>query len=104
MPTAAEIQELIDNCKWTWSAQKGYVGYKITGPSGNSIFLPAAGYRSDGELFCGGEYGYYFTSNPDEKYQDCAIVLRTDETETFGRRLGPFGFDCGRSVRPVLAD
>lgn len=72
--------------------------------NGQSIFLPAAGFRSDGELFCGDEYGYYFSSTPDEEYQNTAIVLRTDETETFGRSLGPFGFDCGRSVRPVLAD
>ncbi len=104
MPTKAEFQELKDNCTWIWTAQNGHVGYKITGPNGNSIFLPAAGYRDEGALKCGGEYGYYFSSTPDDRYPDSAIALRIDETETFGRDIGPFGFECGRSVRPVLAE
>lgn len=43
MPTRDEIKELNDNCTWQWTTLNG-VGYRVTGPNGNSIFLPAAGY------------------------------------------------------------
>ncbi|MCD8287796.1 MAG: hypothetical protein LUC18_03015 [Porphyromonadaceae bacterium] len=49
LPTADEIDELIDECTWEWtrnvnSKGKKVFGYKVTGPNNNSIFLPAAGY------------------------------------------------------------
>lgn len=47
MPTSAEMDELLDNCTWTWTTQNGVNGYKVTGPNGNSIFFPAT-YDSDG--------------------------------------------------------
>lgn len=40
MPTSSEITELIELCKW----EKLGVGYKVTGPNGNSIILPISGY------------------------------------------------------------
>lgn len=43
MPTKAEAQELINKCTWEWTQIDGVNGYKVTGPSGKSIFLPAAG-------------------------------------------------------------
>ncbi len=44
IPTRSDIQELIDNCKWTW--QTGYNksgGYVVKGSNGNQIFIPADG-------------------------------------------------------------
>lgn len=46
MPTKAEMQELINKCTWEWTQIEGVNGYKVTGPSGNSIFLPAAGRKT----------------------------------------------------------
>lgn len=43
LPTAQEVRELIEKCKWTWGTYNGEAGYKVEGPNGNSIFLPAAG-------------------------------------------------------------
>lgn len=43
MPTRAEMDELRSLCSWSWTRQNGILGYIVTGPSGNSIFLPAAG-------------------------------------------------------------
>ena len=40
LPMKSEIQELIDNCEWEWTELEGVSGYNVTGPSGNSIFLP----------------------------------------------------------------
>ena len=48
MPTYAEQKELYSKCTWTWTTQNGVYGSKVTGPNGNSIFLPAAGIRGDG--------------------------------------------------------
>ena len=46
MPTKAEQDELRNNCTWTWTTLNGVDGYRVTGPNGNSIFLPAAGFRT----------------------------------------------------------
>ena len=59
MPTITEQQELIDNCTWTWTTQNGVNGYKVTGNNGNSIFLPAAGFRSGTDLDLAGYDGEY---------------------------------------------
>ena len=47
MPTREECQELTTQCTWE-KARRGTVhGLLVTGPNGNSIFLPAAGHRRD---------------------------------------------------------
>ena len=58
MPTKQEIEELNWNCDWVWTTQNGIKGVKITskveGYTDRSIFIPAAGYRSDSrQLFAG---------------------------------------------------
>jgi hypothetical protein len=73
MPTTAEQDELRNNCTWTWTTQNGVNGYKVVGPNGNSIFLPAAGYMYEGALYVAGSSGYYRSSslatyNPDYAY------------------------------------
>ena len=64
MPTEAECKELIDNCTWRLMTQNGINGYKVTGPNGNYIFLPATGYRNEGLLNSARNYGYYWSSTP----------------------------------------
>ena len=66
LPTKTEFQELADNCSWRWTTQGGQNGYKVTGPNGNSIFLPAAGYRYESLLYRVGGGGYYWSSTPSE--------------------------------------
>ncbi|MBO7132784.1 MAG: DUF1566 domain-containing protein [Bacteroidales bacterium] len=63
MPTADEMRELQDYCIVVWTEQNGVNGRKFTGPNGNSIFLPAAGYRIDSELDNAGSDGYYWSSS-----------------------------------------
>lgn len=43
MPTVDEFYELIKKCRWEWIAIEEHCGYKVTGPNGNCIFIPAAG-------------------------------------------------------------
>ena len=64
LPTKAEMVELKNNCTWEWTVQGGRNGYKVTGPNGNNIFLPAAGYRYGSSLYPAGENGFYWSSAP----------------------------------------
>lgn len=62
MPTCEEINELYEECEWKWSTENGIQGYRITGPSDESIFLPAGGVKIKSELQDLGQMGYYWTS------------------------------------------
>lgn len=68
MPTITEFQELMDRCNWKWITYNGVQGYKITGPNGNSIFLPAAGSVSERTNSTEGERGRYWSSTGEGSY------------------------------------
>lgn len=63
MPTKDELLELIEKCTRTWITQNGVNGYKITGPNGNSIFLPAAGGKENSNYSNVSVWGYYWSSS-----------------------------------------
>ncbi len=75
MPRLEEIKELINKCLWQWTELKGIKGYKVTGPNGDSIFLPAAGYRCGTEVDSRGSYGFYRSGTLDEYYSGNAYGL-----------------------------
>ena len=54
------MQELVDKCEWEWTRVKGVNGQLVTGPNGNSIFLPAAGGRVEYQ-FNDGVCAYYWS-------------------------------------------
>ena len=100
MPTPSEQRELLNNCSWQWTTLNGVNGYKVTGPNGNSIFLPAAGYRSGTSLYSEGSSGGYWSSTPGEDDSNYAYDLyfnssSFDWSSNYGRNRG-------QSVRPVL--
>ena len=97
MPTKAELQELCDKCTWTWMSQNGVKGYKVTGPNGNSIFLPAAGSRDGLSPYRAGSCGYYWSSTLGDKYNAYGL----DFGSSFHGKLGYYRGD-GLSVRPVI--
>ena len=68
MPTRAEFTELLDECTWTLMTSEGVKGYKVTGPNGNSIFMPMAGRRNGNSLNDAGSYGHYWSSTLNENY------------------------------------
>ena len=100
LPTKAEMQELKDRCTWSWTTYKGVRGYKVTGPNGNSIFLPAAGCRGGTEIFDRGSYGYYWSGSLGESYSGYAYYLYFNSSD-----LHVYGYyryrEGGHSVRPV---
>lgn len=46
MPTNTEATELRLMCNWYWTSINGITGYRLTGPNGNSIFMPCSGQYS----------------------------------------------------------
>ena len=99
MPTQAEMQELVGKCTWEWTTQNGVYGKKVTGPNGNSIFLPAAGYRYGAGLRDAGSDALYWSATPDSG---------SNSNSAYGLYFysGNYYWDSnhrvnGRAVRPV---
>lgn len=99
MPTDAENEELCKKCKWTWTSKNGHNGYVVTGPNGNSIFLPAAGYRNGSDSLGVGSNGNYWSSTLSSsnsrsvRYLYLNSSYHTPYFDTFR--------SFGQSVRPV---
>lgn len=102
MPTYEEQQELVHNCRWTWMTQNGVNGYKVVGPNGKSIFLPAAGDYRYSSLTNAGFYGYYLSSEPSE-YSGQNFACGLYFYKNAPGCLDPLqSRDYGCSVRPVI--
>ena len=98
MPTWAECQELDEKCTWTWMIYNGVAGQKVTGPNGNSIFLPTAGYRGGTGVYAQGSDGLYWSGTHPEGGFDLSCFL------SFGSGIAGWSYyfrDLGLSVRPV---
>jgi len=99
MPTIDELSELNTKCTWSWSTQNGVNGYLVTGPNGNCIFLPVAGYRDGTKISQVGSNGYYWSSSLNDPISYRAHYFFIDN-DTRGARSG--GGRCvGYSIRPV---
>ena len=78
LPTKEQLEELKNSCQWTWTGS----GYKVTGPNGNFIVLPAAGYRyCDGSADFVGSLGCYWSSTPFDS--DYAWYLYFSSSEVY---------------------
>lgn len=99
MPTCAELEELITKCTWNWTIRNGVNGYKVTGPSGASIFLPAAGVRYDSSFDAVGGLAYYWSTTPNESNAKSAYDLFF---YSISREIGNYRRNYGQSVRPVV--
>jgi hypothetical protein len=98
MPTKEQQDELREKCTWTWTTQNGVNGRLVTGPNGNTLFLPAAGCRWYGTLNDAGSRGYYWSRTLYSSSPDSACSL-----DFFSGRVY---WDCnyrrgGRAVRAV---
>ena len=98
MPTQAELQELLSNTANVWTTQNGVNGRLFTATNGNSLFLPAAGYRRATILYKAGTYSYYWSSSLDTGYPDNAWGLYFDSGYC---NVGNYSRFYGQSVRPV---
>ena len=98
MPTKEDFEELIKNCTSEWIPMWGFYGRKFTSKNnGNSIFLPAAGYRSD-FIYSEGFEGYYWSSSLNTDYPIHAYPLNFTSDGVI--ILYDYRY-LGLSVRPV---
>ena len=95
LPTKEQWEELKDCCEWTWREPQG--GYKVTGPNGKFIVLPAAGGRDcGGSVWSVGSGGCYWSSTPNGSDDAWGLY--------FGSSSVSMDYDnrcIGRSVRLV---
>ena len=97
MPSLEQIRELINCCSWLWTTRNGVNGQLVTGPNGNTMFLPAAGNRQKLH-HCDAGMGYYLSR-----------TLKSDQPGfACGLYLGPAGWlwgyghrEYGQTVRAV---
>ena len=93
MPTKEQLQELINKCEWKFEGN----GYTVTGPSGNSIFLPVC---AEHKILHNGEwnYGHYWSSTVyDDDYTASALYFDFKD-DSISNRVHR---DYGLSIRPV---
>ena len=101
IPSLEQLEELI-NSDYTTTERttlNGIEGRKITSKSnGNSIFLPAAGYRYGTSLDNVGSYGDYWSRSLHSSYSSYAYYLYFSSSNV--GTSGNYRY-YGRSVRPV---
>ncbi len=104
IPTLAEIKELNSNCTTKWTTDyngTGVAGRIVTSKlNGNSIFLPAAGWRGNSSLSYAGSLGLYWSSslNTSRPYRAYGLRFASDIYDWYDYDRG-----IGRSVRPVCS-
>ncbi len=99
MPTHAQIAELVNNTTHQWTTVDGVEGMRFTANNGNSIFLPATGYRN-GEATIADAAGYYWSGNVSSVHSDYANTL------TFNSSSAKTGYSrrsLGLALRAVRA-
>lgn len=95
MPSKEQQDELKSECTWTWTTMDDVNGYEVTGPNGNSIFLPETGWRIDDMLL---EGGAFWSRSTDPESDGGAFYIGFDSwgEYIYGGRLD------GQCVRPVV--
>lgn len=97
MPTKEEFDELVNKCSWKWTSSGGKAGYRVTGPNGKSIFLPAAGYMYGSSSFDVGEAGGYWSATCYQGKHNAYYLVFTNGN----RKVDWSSRGFGRSIRPV---
>ena len=99
MPAQEEWEELMKQCKWTWTTQKGVKGYLVTSiKNGNSIFLPAAGHKIQDETSGAGALGFYWSNTMGLSYGAYGWTLFFGSANKLS---GSYSRSDGQSVRAV---
>ena len=98
MPTVAQLEELYDNCTQQWTTMNGVKGILVTGPNGNTMFLPAAGFNwgdnntgegTSGDIWSRELYTSYCTFALDLMYHYEGWRAPAKGTRAFGNSVRP---------------
>lgn len=101
MPSKDQYQELIENCNQEWIIVNDVMGAQFTGPSGGTIFLPAAGHRTAGDLYYDGSSGYDWSSTQEESsFSNSAYRLYFNSYNAYWS-YGNYR-SSGLTIRPII--
>ena len=100
MPTNDELTELRTSCTWEAMTKDGVKGIQVTGPNGNSIFIPLGGsYNTfDDQLNSVGNHGWLYSStraSADNQAREIGISSSGGAQTSCSRCLG-------LNIRPVF--
>ena len=100
IPTKEEQDELRDNCTWEWISNNGVDGYMISGPNGNSIFLPVTGWMGEADFWLP-TYGIYWSSSLEQQrpYRAYGLYFYSEQINKRG-----YNRCYGQTIRPVYAE
>lgn len=101
MPTDEQFKELRDDCTWTPETRKNVYGYKVTGPNGNSIFLPCSGKYNGSSLLNYNEEGDYWCSTMYMFAREYQMGYAMIFNDTDGCNLSRYSRKGGLNIRPV---
>lgn len=96
IPSAEHLKELL-KCKHEWTQIDGVNGFIFTGANGNTIFLPAAGARSDDNIYQEGMWSFYWSSTKHLNQVIYVFQTTTNEINNISSRSCYYGL----SIRPV---
>lgn len=98
MPTQNEIQELINNCQIESVVEGGKNCFRITGPNGQSILLPASGYKDKQNTY--GTSNAYIWSSTRGPWEDEAYggIIKNN-----GSTIDHYLKSRGLTIRPVTS-
>ena len=97
IPSQDQTKELCDKCSWQWTQRNGVNGMLVIGVNGNTIFLPAAGFRMYNNVSFAGSRGNYLSRSL--AYSNCDYYLYLESGlwiyNYYGDRF------VGQTIRPV---
>ena len=103
-PTKEEAEELWTECTHEMVQSGNVVGYRFTGPNGNSIVLPCNGWMgTDGSISEGNSAGQYWTASLYEANNNGAWGLIVRNYNNSGVMYGTNNRQYSRGVRAVFA-
>ena len=97
MPTEAQLRELTANTTYEWTIINGINGGKFTAQNGNYIFIPAAGYYVNGNIYVVGENGDIWSSTPYDSSRIYRLLFSSSS-----KTVSDFSRKCGFSIRAVI--
>lgn len=107
-PTQAQIEELWNETTHTHDVVEGVKGFRLTGPNGNSIFLPFTGTMYNYGRSQAGEFAFYTTGELTESWmyqvgvEVIALELWEKDDNTFVPKIGSTSIGEGNPIRAVL--
>lgn len=104
MPTKAEFEELLKECKWSCTKypKTDVYGYKVTAKNKNWMFIPLSGHKVDEYTYDTGKTGILWSSDADQIYPYVlTIYFSGNNDKNQVQRTYPF---WGLPVRAVIKE